>query len=314
MADGSWSGLGYGGWSNLDAVRERVEAGADPQEEIRYQGRPLNLAAERGSPDVVAYLAGAVDDVDTEDDGRTALWLAVHANRPDNARALAAAGANPYPPMMNGWSPARLSLASAIPDLFPTRPGIALSDEEQNEVARAGGLLAATADVMDDGYSACCVRGIDAAEAVRRLGAERLPNVDWAQEFADEQPSLSLVGVTDVGNGCIVSQPWAYACSLYVGEALSAGTVAYAMYANPKSGNQGSSYSDGTETGGDLSPGAEWSSPDDPPLEILRSYLYRTSALAYCCAYAGLELDDGRAFGDQPDMWVRLPAELVADG
>ncbi|GAA5057381.1 hypothetical protein HNP84_000481 [Thermocatellispora tengchongensis] len=44
-----------------------------------------------------------MDDVDAEHNGRTALWEAVFANCPDNARALIAAGADPWRPMMGGW-------------------------------------------------------------------------------------------------------------------------------------------------------------------------------------------------------------------
>jgi hypothetical protein len=49
---------------------------------------------------------------------RTALWRAVFENRPDHARAPVEAGADPWRPMMAGWSPGRLSLAGAHPDLF----------------------------------------------------------------------------------------------------------------------------------------------------------------------------------------------------
>jgi hypothetical protein len=87
---------------------------------------------------------------------------------------------------------------------------------------------------------------------------------------------------------------------------LSPGTTCYAMYANPKSGNQGSITRDGEIVGWDLSPGG---SPDqnDPPEEILACYLYRHNAIAYCCAYTDLRLTDSRPFKGPPDVWLRLP-------
>jgi hypothetical protein len=51
------------------------------------------------------------------------LWEAVFNNRPDNARVLAGAGADPWQTMMNGWSPGRLSLATPTPDLFALPDG-----------------------------------------------------------------------------------------------------------------------------------------------------------------------------------------------
>jgi hypothetical protein len=92
-----------------------------------------------------------------------------------------------------------------------------------------------------------------------------------------------------------------------VARRLSIGTVCYAMYANPKSGNQGSILRDGVIEGWDLHPGGGWSAADDSAEEILRTYLYQHKAVAYCCAYAGLRPTDARAFTGPPDLWVRLP-------
>jgi hypothetical protein len=157
------------------------------------------------------------------------------------------------------------------------------------------------------------VGGIDAAEAVRRLGATVSEDPDpesnpqmWDYPLTDD--AELTVGVTDVPGGCVVTQPWAYAASMpLLGQLLSAGTVCYSLYANPKSGDQGSIIRDGVVEGGDLSTADGWSEPGDPPESILREFLYRFEALAYCCAYAGLGLLDARSITGPPDLWIRLP-------
>ncbi|GGP32738.1 hypothetical protein GCM10018980_74170 [Streptomyces capoamus] len=47
--------------------------------------------------------------------------------------------------------------------------------------------------------------------------------------------------MTTVAGGCVVTQPWGYGPQVTGVQALlSASTVCYGMYVNPKSGNQGS--------------------------------------------------------------------------
>ncbi|MEU6424399.1 ankyrin repeat domain-containing protein [Microbispora sp. NPDC046973] len=311
--EADWSGIGWDSWKSLRVIRARLDAGADPNRGAFFHGRPLHAAAECGSPDVVAELAARVDDVDAEHEGRTALWSAVFANRPDNARVLVEAGADPWRPMMNGWSPGRLSLATPAPDLFGDpagRPG--LSDAEAAVVAEARRLIAAVGDFDHDGMGLACVAGIAAAEAVRRLEAVSVDAAE-AEEIAEDpwsfmDESFGVVGVTDVPGGCVVSQPWGYGPSMPgVTELLSAGTVCYAMFANPKSGNQGSVTRNGEIVEWDTHPGGGSPYPEQPADEILLEYLYQGEAMAYCCAGAGLRLDDARAITGEPDMWVRLP-------
>jgi len=123
------------------------------------------------------------------------------------------------------------------------------------------------------------------------------------------EDAVLTMGVTDVPGGCVVSQSWAFGASMPgVSRRLSIGTVCYAMYANPASGNQGSIARNSVIEGWDLSPGGGWSAADDPAEEILFTYLYRQRAVAYCCAYAGLKLTDARPFTGPPDAWVQLPA------
>ncbi|MBE1488745.1 ankyrin repeat domain-containing protein [Plantactinospora soyae] len=309
--------MGWQSWSEPAEVRARLAAGADPDGDVRGLGGPLHQAAEWGSAEVVAELASLVGDVDVEHEGRTALWIAVQADKPDNARVLVAAGADPWRSMMAGWSPGRLSLVSRTPDLFPVPPAASgLSPAESAAVADAHRLLDALGDFYYDGLSLCCVRGIDAAEAVRRLEAtvieiEGDDPESVLEDLSDRrlnQQALLTVGVTDVPGGCIVSQPWAYGASTpRVTRRLSVGTVSYAMYANPKSGNQGSIGRNGVLTDWDLHPGGGWSGADEPAEEILRTYLYRHRAIAYCCAYADLKPTGARPITGPPDLWLELP-------
>jgi hypothetical protein len=216
-----------------------------------FWGTPLHEAAERGSPEVVAELPARAGEVDVLHEGRTPLWLAVFGERPDNALALAEAGADPWQPMMAGWSPGRLALATPDPDLFgppPTGVSRYLDETEALAVAQARELVAVLDDRYFEGASVMCVANVDAAEAIRRLQAEPVED-DGTDEMADilEDPWSydfeeigPIVGVSDVPGGCVVTQPWGHrASSPAVGKLLSVGTVGYGVFSNAKSGNQG---------------------------------------------------------------------------
>ena len=308
-----WSGMGWD-WKDADDIRRRLDAGADPDS---WNGsRPLHRAAVFGSPETVAELARRVADVDALENGVTALWEAVMSRRPANARALAAAGADPWRPSLGGWSPGRLSLAGPTPELFPAPDGVSLSDTERAAAQEARRLTVALGEFDYDGMGLACVAGIDAAEAVRRLQAT--PVVDdgllgvlnemLEDPYAhDMDESLHIVGVTSVPGGCVLTQPWGYAPQMPgVLTQLSAGTLCYGLHANPKSGNQGSIARNGSIEGSDLHPGGE---PDenDTPEEVLAAYLYQHNAVAYACAFAGLPLTDRRAVTGPPDVWAELP-------
>ncbi|MBB6345182.1 hypothetical protein FHU36_001691 [Nonomuraea muscovyensis] len=310
-----WSGIDWDGWKNLNLIRARLDAGADPNTGVYIYERPLHAAAEWGSPEVVAELSRRVDDVDAEHEGRTALWEAIFNNRPDNARALAAAGADPWRPMMNGWSPGRLSLATPTPDLFTLPPGEAgLSAAETAAASTARHLITTLGRLEDDGFSVACVADITAAEAAQRLEATPADDDDIEEimddPFSDFDDSLSLIGITDVPGGCVVFQPWGYNASTPgVIKRLSVGSVCYAMFANPKSGNQGAVARDGVIEKWDTHPGGGAVSDNDPTEDILTTYLYHYQAVAYCFAGAGLQPTDARSITDQPDVWLRLPEQ-----
>ena len=304
-----WAGVG---WDRTDAddIRRRLAEGADP--DSWSGGRPLHRAAVFGSPEAVGELARRVADVDALENGVTALWEAVMSRRPANARALAAAGADPWRLSLGGWSPGRLSLAGPTPELFPVPEGVSLTDTERAAAQEAHRLTTALGEFYYDGTGLACVAGIDAAEAVRRLQAAPVRDevIDELLEdpYAyDMDESLHIIGVTSVPGGCVVSQPWGYAPQMPgVLARLSAGTLCYGLYANPKSGNQGSIARHGTIEGSDLHPGG---GPDenDTSAEVLASYLYQHNAVAYACAFAGLRPTDRRAVAGPPDVWAELP-------
>ncbi|SDL76485.1 ankyrin repeat domain-containing protein [Nonomuraea jiangxiensis] len=225
--------------------------------------------------------------------------------------ALLAAGADPWRPMMSGWTPGRLSLATPTPGRFglpPGRPG--LSTAETAAVAEARRLIDALGELEYEGLGLVCVAGISMAEAVRRLEAEQAYE-DGAEDLWSSMDSRTTVGITEVPGGCVVSQPWgSLPCGNRVLERLSAGTVCHALYANPRSGNQGSVARDGVIERRDTHPGGGIVSPDGSAEDILAAYLYQGQAVAYCCAAAGLRMTSGRAITGMPDDWMRVPVHL----
>ncbi|MEU0579773.1 hypothetical protein ABZ465_21270 [Streptomyces griseoincarnatus] len=123
----------------------------------------------------------------------------------------------------------------------------------------------------------------------------------------DMDASLRIVGVTTVPGGCVVTQPWGCAPQMRgVLRRLTEGTVCYGLYANPKSGNQGSIARNGAIEASDLHPGGG-PGPGDTADEVLTAYLYHYRAVACACAYAGLRLTDRRAVVGPADVWVELP-------
>lgn len=211
--------------------------------------------------------------------------------------------------MMSGWSPGRLSRASPTPELFGS--DASLTPQEADVMRESQRLIATLGDLDVDGLGIACVADIDVAEAVRRLEAEIVDGefVDDLEEMAewedpDGRDSILTIWATDVPGGCVLAQPWGYGPKMPgVTKTLSASTTCYGMYANPKSGNQGSIVRDGEIVGWDLHPGGEPTEQGD----VLLSYLYQHEALPYCFAYAGLRPADDRAVSGPPDAWIRLP-------
>ncbi|NJP80858.1 ankyrin repeat domain-containing protein [Streptomyces sp. AA8] len=245
------------------------------------------------------------------------LWEVLMDDQPEFVEELVAAGEDPWEPVLGGWSPGRLSLAGPTPGLFvvpESEPG--LSPAERALVLEAERLRAALADCRHPiGLGLACVAGIDAEEAIRRLDATPLQGsrLHALQENhlagCTIDRDMRIVGVTTVPGGCIVTQPWGFTPdSTELQKQLSAGTAFYGLYANAKSGNQGSVVRDGVVEGGDLHPGG---GPDPYDTltseEVLLAYLYRGHPIAHACAWVGLRPTDARAVTGQPDVWVELP-------
>jgi hypothetical protein len=260
----------------------------------------LHDVVRHWSAEDVAALAAEAADIDELRTGRTALWEAVFGDKPDNARVLVAAGADPHRPMMSGWSPARLAAAGPTPDLFG--PPAELTAEETATVAEARRLRAVVNDYTWDGLGMACVAGIDVAEAARRLGATACEKT----EFDD-----AVMGAMDVPGGVVLIQPWGFRPQqVDVHERLSVGTVCYGFYENPKSGPQGSISRDGRFVDNDLFPGGDpWEK--ESAHEVLLAYVYRFDSIAYLCAYTGLRLTDARAVTGPPDVWLRVTEAAI---
>jgi hypothetical protein len=168
-------------------------------------------------------------------------------------------------------------------------------DLEADAVVESQRLIPLFDDNDYEGLGIACVAGIDAAEVVRRLSASIVEPEDTGE--------LSVMWVTDVPGGCVIAQPWGYAPTMDEVLLPLAATTAYAMYANPKSGDQGMIVRDGEIVGSDLFPGGGVESDDE---NVLLASLYENHAVAYCFAFAGLRPVDSRSVIGPPDLWIRV--------
>lgn len=278
---------------------------------------PLHEAAMSGLPlRTVEPLIRESADVDTVWWGRTPLWDAVMHRHHEIARRLADAGADPWRPLIAGWSPGRLALAGPYPALFGPPPADArLTPAEQAEVTRAQELIDAVGPVAADGTSIACVSRVDSAEATGRLRAVPIDIPDsadwaidpWSQGLTEHEVEYTI-GISDVPGGCIVTQ-WAgtTACAPGVLTPLTRGTTGYALQAGPHGEAQGTLFRNGRLIDNDLSPGNGRSLPDDSADEVLRTYLYYQNPIPYCCDLTGLAPGGPHPFTGPPDHFLRLP-------
>ncbi|MEU2853691.1 ankyrin repeat domain-containing protein [Streptomyces syringium] len=320
-----WEGMGAEGWADPEVVRARLAAGADPDD---LQGRPLHRAAAVGAPEAVRELAGVVSDVDqVDDEGVTALWEAVCHGAEENAAVLLAAGADAWTPRVARWSPGRLALTTRLAPLFAgsAPPGARLTDAELAAFRAADAQAEVFGEeVHTEGISVAFVSGVDATEALRRLGAD--PYRAGSEEYDpyDDWGDCSrVVGVTAVPGGCVLVQPCFHGLNTdaWLAALTNGGGRAYGVYFNPKGGTFGTLAMNGRAVHSEeigLPPGEEhpeghwthrfwaWDSTDR---------LWEASKLAYACDQAGLSVDESRAVTGHPDWWaeIREDSALSAD-
>jgi hypothetical protein len=276
---------------------------APPLHEAARQGLPLPVVERR--------LGGRVDALWR---GRTALWEAVMHRHDEVAELLADAGADPWTPLIGGWSPGRLALAGPRPTLFGA-PDSHLTTAEMTAIARARRRIAAVGDPEVEGMSIACLAHVDSAEAAGRMRAlpVDIPNFrDWAldpwSEGMTDDEVVHTVGVTDVPGGCVVTQ-WAgfTAASPSLLARLTSGSSAYAMSVDPKGGCEGVAFYHGHPVAANPNPGGGDAGQEESGTEVLRTYLYYGHPVAYCCDAAGLAPENQRAFTGPPTKLLRLP-------
>jgi hypothetical protein len=325
-----WQRMGYGDWGDAALVRARLEAGAPPDARVGWRGTtPLHLTAEQGAAEAVAALLPHVSDVDVRDDEEhTPLWYAVHSMDEATVRALIDAGADVWTPQAEPWSPGRLLLTTPLAPLVQHLPGaVELPSEEVAAQQAADALIAAfgTEPMWTEGLGVCFVQGLDEDALIRRLGAdpEQCPSADPdhapfdPMDYDESLRHLGVRGVDGTPGGCVITQNGYMPSDDAVLRAISAGTTAYGVYFNPKGGTFGTLARDGEivahdEIGlgpHDSDPGAYWTFRF---WQREHAFPYGADILAYCCAAAGLRIDDGRDAADRhaPRRWVALPTRL----
>ena len=163
-------------------------------------------------------------------------------------------------------------------------------------------------EAYPEGPGMTFVGGLDADEALRRLGARECEPPEDEFDAASEQ-----FAVVPVEGGCVLVQP----CDFEITgrEKLirlsSPGASAYGVFFNAKSGPQGGFAHDGVYEHDDqvgLEPLAE-----DPPERVLLRYLYAqhdsAGELGYACAMAGIRPSEAEAeeMLESPRRWAEVP-------
>ncbi|MFJ2766308.1 ankyrin repeat domain-containing protein [Streptomyces sp. NPDC087300] len=273
-----WEHMRYDDWRDAALIRTRLESGAPADAHAWAGATPLNLAAERGSPEAVAALLPYVSQVDAPDtEGHTALWHAACNVDGESVRALIAAGADVWTPQTGTWSPGRLLLTTPLAPLVADLPdAVALPPDEVAAFRAADELIKAygEGELWTEGLGVAFVRDLDEDEVIRRLGQEpgRFPvrearrdedpdsdcdsgcdpdpdpDPDSDSEFdsdSDSDDFLRFVGVTGVPGvpgspgGCVITQEGYMPSDDALLRAVTPGTTAYGLYFNPKGGTHG---------------------------------------------------------------------------
>jgi len=129
--DDGWQAIHTAASGDLDLVKMLIKHGADPLAETANKTQPIHQAAERATPEMVAFFlskGAKVDAVIRSEEGFVHNgWTALHlaANRMDDAekaekvcRLLLAKGANPNALTDEGATPLHLSRSAAITRLL----------------------------------------------------------------------------------------------------------------------------------------------------------------------------------------------------
>ncbi|MER6999061.1 ankyrin repeat domain-containing protein [Streptomyces sp. NPDC000410] len=291
-------------WRDLTRVERWLSDGNVPDSYLGDPGdsdTPLHRAVRFGTPDAVAALVARAREVDLPDEfGHTPLWSAVAHGQADSVRALLAAGADPWRPGVDHWTPGRLALTTELAPLFEELPGaVPLTAAERREQERADRLIAVFGEreLFTEGLDVTFVAGLDEDAVIRRLGADPADFPVRAQDQADLEEltyGRAAFGLTGVTGGCMISGLYAAAPDHKDAQRrISRGTTAYHVFFNPKGGTFGTRYRDGAEDAYEeigLSP-----FPGTPAGHWLYRFWQRSgrfpygaNVLAYACAAGGI--------------------------
>jgi hypothetical protein len=320
--------MGYGQWWDPNVVAGGADGGTDPNVTGWDGELVVTTVVMSGTPEALSTILPGMTDVDqlgggVFDQGRTALWSAVYEGRPEMARLLVEAGADPWREMMSGWSPGRLALAGPTPDLFGSPPaGVGLSDPERDCVARAQPVIHGFgASLTAVGWSIAAVAGVTAAEAVERVGglpeeqSEAMTFEDLVEASMAQYQQDDVLGASDVPGGCLVVHPMGYdAATPRMLRRLSQVTSAYGVFDNMANGRQGTHAVDGVFEGWDLCPGG-WPDADDDSRKVLLSYLAHQCsadgrAVVEACLVAGIHPGSPQAFYGPYDVAFRIDRRI----
>ncbi len=213
--------LDWADWQRItpDVVRERLAAGADPDERLHAVGNtPLfEVLNQPAAAEMIALLLRYGARVDTMNlIGQTPLWEAVRLGRRDAVSTLLHGGAEAWRPLFGQWSAGLLGLCGPLADLFETLPGALRLGPNIREVQEY-------ADVLIDSYGGwkfggqstfAFVSGVPEQEVVTRLGAE--PSMCPPSRLRDQSAASDGFEVVHVA-----TSPWGgVALHQYSGMAL----------------------------------------------------------------------------------------------